>query len=81
MPFGISSASDIMQKKNEETFDDIQGGHVIANDLIIAAPCDQGRDIILNIVHVTKGSSSTVTKLNSRSVRSNTWATLFHLRA
>ena len=31
--------------------------------------------------HVTKESSSTVTKFNSRSVRSNTRATLFHLRA
>ena len=41
MPFGISSASKIMQKRNEETFGDIQGVQVIADDLIIAAKDDQ----------------------------------------
>ena len=50
MPFGISSASEIMQKRNEETFGDIQGVHVIADDLIIAATADQEHDIILNRV-------------------------------
>ena len=50
MPFGISSASEIMQKRNEETFGDIQGVHVIADDLIIAATDDQEHDIIPNRV-------------------------------
>ena len=48
MPFGISSASEIMQKRNEETFGDIQGVHVIADDLIIAAKDDQEHDNILH---------------------------------
>ena len=37
MPFGISSASKVMQKRNEEAFGDIQGVHVITDDLIISA--------------------------------------------
>ena len=32
MAFGISSTSDIMQKRNEESFGDIQGVHVTADD-------------------------------------------------
>ena len=40
MPFGISSASEIMQKRNEETFADIEGVHIVADDIIIAA-CDE----------------------------------------
>lgn len=36
MPFGISSASEVLQKRNEETFSDIPGVHVIADDVIIA---------------------------------------------
>ena len=31
-PFGISSASEAMQKRNEEAFGDIQGVHVIAEE-------------------------------------------------
>ena len=34
MPFGIWSASEIMQKRNEETIGDSQGVHVIVDDLI-----------------------------------------------
>ena len=37
MPFGLSSASEVMQKRNEDTFGDIHGVHIIAYDLIIAA--------------------------------------------
>ena len=33
MPFGISSASDVMQKRNEQTFSDIVGVHIIADDM------------------------------------------------
>ena len=36
MPFGISSASEVLQKRNEETFGDIPNVHVIADDIIIA---------------------------------------------
>ena len=50
IPFGISSASEIMQKRNEEILGDIQRVHVIADDLIIAATDDQEHDIIQNRV-------------------------------
>ena len=50
MPFGISSVSEITQKRNDETFDDIQGVHVIADDLIIATRDDQEPDNILHSV-------------------------------
>ena len=39
-----------MQKRNEETFGDIHGVHVIADDLIIAAADDQEHDSILHRV-------------------------------
>jgi hypothetical protein len=47
MPFGISSASEIMQKRNEQTFADIPGVHVIADDLIIAGSSEAEHDAIL----------------------------------
>lgn len=34
--FGIKSASEVFQQKNGETFGDIPGVHVIADDMIIA---------------------------------------------
>ena len=50
MPFGILSASEVMQKRNYEAFGDIKGVHVIADDLIIAAVSDQEHDAILRQV-------------------------------
>ena len=46
MPFGISSASEIMQKRNEEIFGDISGAQVITDDLMIAASSEKQHDII-----------------------------------
>ena len=50
MPFGISSASEVMQKRNEEAFADIQGVNVIADDLIIAAENETEHDAIIHKV-------------------------------
>ena len=50
MPFGISSASEVMQKRNEEAFGDIQGVHVIADDLIISAKDETEHDAIVSKV-------------------------------
>ena len=47
MPFGISSASEVMQKSNKETFSDLSGVHVIADDLTIAMATEQEHDAIL----------------------------------
>ena len=48
MPFGISSASEVMQKRNEKTFSDIPGVHIIADDIIVAANDDKEHDIIMH---------------------------------
>ena len=44
MPFGTSSASEVMQKRNEEAFSDIQGVNVIADDLIITVRNEMEHD-------------------------------------
>lgn len=50
MPFGILSASEVMQKRNVEAFGDIAGVQVIADDLIIAAATVEEHDQILRRV-------------------------------
>ena len=50
MPVGISSASEVMQKRNEEAFGYIQGVHVIADDLIIWAKDETEHDAIVSKV-------------------------------
>ena len=50
IPFGISSASEVLQKRNEETFGHISGVHIIADNLIIAACNEEEHDKILQDV-------------------------------
>ena len=50
MPFGISSASNVMQKRNEETFADIPGVRIIADDIIISAKDETEHDAIVRKV-------------------------------
>ena len=50
MPFGISSASEVMQKRNKEAFADIQGVNVIPDDFIIAARNEIEHDAIMHRV-------------------------------
>ena len=50
MPFGISSASEVMLKRNEEAFSDIQGVHVIAGDRFILAKDETEQDAVLSKV-------------------------------
>ena len=50
MPFGISFASEVMRKRNEETFGNISGIHIIADGLIIADCNDEEHDKILQDV-------------------------------
>ena len=47
MPFGISSASEVLQKRTYKAFGDIEGVHVIADDMIIAAATEEEHDLIL----------------------------------
>ena len=37
MPFGLKSASEVFQKRNEAAFEGIEGIHIVADDIIIAA--------------------------------------------
>ena len=47
MPFGIRSASEVFQKKNEEAFTGIPGIHIVSDDMIIAATTVEEHDKIL----------------------------------
>jgi hypothetical protein len=50
LAFGISSAPEVLQKKNVQLFGDIPGVHIVFDDLIIAATDDQEHDSILKLV-------------------------------
>ena len=50
MPFGISSASEVQQKKTFQVFGDINGVFVVADDMLIAAENEEEHDKILTEV-------------------------------
>ena len=50
MPFGIKSASEVFQKRNEEAFSGIPGIHIVADDIIMAAVNTEEHDQILRQV-------------------------------
>ena len=50
MPFGLCSASEFLQQRNDETFGDIPGVHVIADDIIVAGRDGQEHDHTLTQV-------------------------------
>lgn len=50
LPFWIKSASEVFQLKNCETFGDIPGVYITADDMIIAASSEQDHDEILQKV-------------------------------
>ena len=50
MPFGLKSASEVFQKRNEAAFEGIEGIHIVANDIIIAASNVEEHDKILTAV-------------------------------
>ena len=47
MPFGLNLASEVFQKKNKEAFSGIDGVHIMAYDIIIAAATVEEHDAIL----------------------------------
>ena len=47
MPFGLNSATEVFQKKNEAAFAGIEGIHIVADDIIIAADTIEEHDAIL----------------------------------
>ena len=50
MLFELSSASEVMQKRNGEIFGEIPGVHVIADYIVFAAPTEQQQNVIFKIV-------------------------------
>lgn len=50
MPFGLKSASEVFQKKNEAVFEGIDGIHIVADNIIIAASSVEEHDHILQQV-------------------------------
>ena len=50
MPFGLNSATEVFQKKNEAAFAGIEGIHIVADDIIIAADTIEEHDVILQKV-------------------------------
>ena len=50
LPFGIKSASEVLQKRNIELFGDIPGVRIIFDDLLIAAHDEAEHDVIFRTV-------------------------------
>ena len=51
MPFGISSASEVLAKRVHDNFADIEGAHCIFDDMIIAGDDDDDHDeIMINVM-------------------------------
>jgi len=50
MPFGLASTSEVFQKRNEAAFDGIDGVHIMADDIIIAAATVEEHDMIFRQV-------------------------------
>jgi len=50
IPFGLKSASEVFQKQNAAVFHGIEGLHIVANDIIIAASTVEEHDKILQQV-------------------------------
>jgi len=47
LQFGITSVPEILQKRNEEAFGDIENVHIVFDDLIVAASNDNEHDKVL----------------------------------
>ena len=47
MPFGLASASEVLQERNDRTFGDLQNVQVIADDLMVAGENEKEHDIAL----------------------------------
>lgn len=63
MPFGINSAAEVFQKKNEALFGDIDGVEVIFGDIIVAARDEKEHDESM-VKHLERARQANV-KFNS----------------
>ena len=67
MPFGICSASEVLQKRMQLTFGDIRGAYIIADDIIIAGDDEKDHDAIMRAVF--KRAREKNVKFNSSKVQ------------
>jgi len=82
MPFGIVSASDIIQKWIYKTFGDIPNVHVVANYMFIIARDESEHDRILRIVldrTRKKGLNFNMPKTQLIGPKYSTWETAFQV--
>ena len=79
MPFGISSASEVMQKRNEEAFGDIQDVHVIADDLIISAKDETEHHAIFSKIVVRARQQNVKFNANKIQYKVNTVTYMGHI--
>ncbi|KAL7850142.1 hypothetical protein SRHO_G00194910 [Serrasalmus rhombeus] len=67
LPFGIKSASEVFQQHNCETFIDILGVHIAADDMIIAATSEQQcNEVMSKVMERTLVSNSILIRSNTR---------------
>ena len=67
MPFGISSASEILQKRMFETFGNIDGAHIKHDDMIVAG--DDEADHDRSVHKVMERANEKYVKINSRKTK------------
>ena len=79
MPFGISSVSEVNQKRNEEAFVDIQGVHVIEDDLIISAKDEAVHDAIVSRVFESGRQQNVKFNANKIKYKVNTVTYMGHI--
>ena len=84
MPFGIKSAPEVFQKKNEALFGDIDGVEVIYDDIIVAAENEEQHDKIMTklLQRQEKPMSSAILQsCSTKYPKSSTWEILFQSQA
>ena len=64
MLFDISSVSEVLQKRASETFRDIDGNHVIHDDMIITGSDEANHDMIVD--ELLKRASQNKVSFNSK---------------
>ena len=82
MPFGIKSAPEVFQKKNESIFGDIDSVEVIFDNIIVAAGDKQEHDQIMvkllqgPVRQTSRSIQQRFSLFSTKSVKSSTWETL-----
>ena len=82
MPFGIKSAPEVFQKKNESIFGDIDSVEVIFDNIIVAAGDEQEHDQIMvkllqgPVRQTSRSIQQRFSLFSTKSVKSSTWETL-----